>query len=70
MFGMVSVYRGDRIFAFLPATRTLQIPNSIMIKSDRPTKREGEKWDWLQIDSEADLPTALSRLDQAYRQAK
>ena len=70
MFGMVSVYRGDRIFAFLPATRGLEHANSIMIKSERPAKRDGEKWDWLEVLSEADLARALRRLDEAYRRAK
>ena len=70
MFGMVSVYRGDRIFAFLPASRGLEHANSIMIKSERPAKRESEKWEWLEVSSEADLTEALRRLDQAYSRAK
>ena len=70
MFGMVSVYRGDRIFAFLPATRGLEHANSILIKSERPAKRESEKWEWLEVLTEADLAQALSRLDVAYRRAK
>jgi hypothetical protein len=70
MFGMVSVYRGDRIFAFLPATRGLEHANSIMIKSERPAKSEGEKWDWLEVRTEADLTEALRRLDEAYSKVK
>jgi hypothetical protein len=73
MFGMVSVYRGKKIFALLPATRSLEGANSIMIKRERsaqkPAKREGEKWEPVEILSEADIPTALRRLDEAYRKA-
>ena len=70
MFGMVSIYRGDRIFAFLPATRGLEHANSIMIKRESPAKREGEKWEWLEVRSEADIAEALLRLDEAYCHVK
>jgi hypothetical protein len=70
MFGMVSIYRGDRIFALLPASRGLEGANSIMIKRERPAEREGKKWDSLEILSEADLAMALARLDEAYSKAK
>jgi hypothetical protein len=70
MFGMVSVYRGDRIFAFLPATRAIRQANSIMIKRELPAKRDGEKWEWLEVRSDADLASALRRLDEAYKTAK
>ncbi len=67
MFGMVSVYRNETIFALLPATRGLWSPNSIMVKPQRPAKREGEKWESVELNSEADLGTVLKRLDRAYR---
>ena len=70
MFGMVSVYRGDRIFALLPASRSLEGANSIMIKRERPAESEGKKWDSLEVLSEADLATALARLNEAYSKAK
>jgi len=70
MFGMVSVYRGNKIFALLPATRSLSTPTSIMIKRERPAKREGEKWDFVEILSEAGIPAALARLEQAYGNAR
>ena len=70
MFGMVSVYRGDRIFALLPASRGLEGANSIMIKRERPAGSEGKKWDSLEVLSEADLPLALRKLDEAYSKAK
>jgi hypothetical protein len=41
-----------------------------MIKRERPAKREGEKWDWVEVLTEADLVAALDRLDEAYRRAK
>ena len=66
MFGMVSVYRGDRIFALLPATRSLEGANSIMIKRERPAESEGKKWESLEVVSEADLGSALRLLDEAY----
>ena len=70
MFGMVSVYRGDHIFALLPASGGLEGAHSIMIKCERPAESEGKKWDSLEILTEADLAIALSRLDEAYRRAK
>ena len=70
MFGMVSVYRGDRIFAFLPATRGLEGANSIMIKRERLAESEGQKWESLEVLSEADLPLALRKLDEAYTKAR
>jgi len=70
MFGMVSVYRGDRIFALLPASRGLEGANSIMIKRERAAEREGQKWESLEVLSEADIPAALRRLDEAYCRAK
>jgi len=69
MFGMISVYRKDVIFALLPATRSLWSPNSIMVKPQRPAKREGEKWQSGDLNSEADLGRVLERLDEAYRKA-
>lgn len=68
MFGMVSVYRGDRIFAFLPASRGLESANSIMIKRERLAESEGKgkKWDSLEVLTEADIGTALRLLDEAY----
>ena len=70
MFGMVSVYRGDRIFALLPASRSLEGANSIMIKRERPAESEGKKWDSLEVLSEADFASALTRLDEAYSKAR
>ncbi len=65
MFGMVSLYRKDVIFALLPATRNLRSPNSIMVKLNRR-----EKWESVELNSEADIANVLKRLDEAYRNAK
>jgi hypothetical protein len=69
MFGMVSVYRGDCIFAFLPVTRGLEGANSIMVKLEQPAKSEGKKWESLEVLTEADLAPALARLQRAYDKA-
>jgi hypothetical protein len=67
MFGMVSVYRGKRIFALLPATRSLYAADSIMVKRSVAAKREGGKWQTVPVQSEADLPNALKQLGDAYQ---
>ncbi len=75
MFGMVSLYRGDAIFALLPATRSLEGATSIMIKREAPAgqkapaKGEGHKWKPLEVHSDADLGEALLRLEEAYARA-
>jgi hypothetical protein len=70
MFGMISVYRGDTIFALLPGTRGLDLPNAITTKLNRPGKTEREKWDSFTIETDKELGAALRRLEDAYRQAK
>ncbi len=69
MFGMTSVYRGDTIFALLPGTRALDMPNAIATKLNRAGKTEGEKWQSFAIESDDALGAALERLDEAYRAA-
>lgn len=69
MFGMVSLYRGNRIFALLPASRSLQAANSIMIKREGPAAHEGGKWNPVIIETETELDAALRALDEAYRKA-
>jgi hypothetical protein len=70
MFGMTSVYRGNTIFALLPGTRALDMPNAIATKLNRAGKTEGEKWQSFAIESDDALGAALERLDEAYRAAK
>jgi hypothetical protein len=75
MFGMQSVYRGEKIFALLPGTRGLWEANAIAIKmhgagAKGAKGREGEKWRSVVVDSDGVLGAALERLDEAYRSAK
>jgi hypothetical protein len=70
MFGMISVYRGDTIFALLPDKRGLELPNAIATKLNGPGQTEAKKWQSFVIESDQELKIALERLDQAYRAAK
>ncbi len=70
MFGMVSVYRGNTIFALLPDKRGLELPNAIATKLKGPGKAEARKWQSFVIESDDALGAALERLDEAYRAAK
>lgn len=69
MFGMVSVYRGDTIFALLPATRAVELPNAIAIKSRGAGSAERPQWQSVAIANEAGLGAALKRLSDAYQDA-
>ena len=81
MFGLVSFYRGQKIFAALPRTRALTSPHSIIFKfhaenaATRKARRElhaypAAKWLSFQLRSPEDLGTAVEWLDLAYRSAK
>lgn len=70
MFGMVSVYRDDVIFALLPGTRALNKPNEMATKLSHPAKTEGGKWRSFAVQKEDDLKAALEELDMAYQAAK
>jgi hypothetical protein len=69
MFGMISLYRGDTIFALLPDTRGLELPNAIATKLNGTRKSEGEKWQSFAIEDDGGLGEALRRLDEAYQRA-
>ena len=69
MFGMTSVYRGKKIFAFLPKTRML-FAEAIAIKRNDAEGRPGEKWKSVELQDESGLRPALAELDKAYRAAK
>ena len=69
MFGMISLYRGDTIFALVPDTRGLELPNAIAIKLNGTGKIEGKKWQSFAIEDDGELGEALKRLDEAYRRA-
>lgn len=70
MFGMFSIYRGNTIFALLPDTRGLEMPNAIAIKRTGPGMTEGEKWQSFTIESDNQLGAALERLRKAYQSAE
>jgi hypothetical protein len=69
MFGMVAVYRGDAIFALLPATRGIGGPNSVGVKP-RPEAKAGMKWEFFSVEDENGLREAMERLGEAYERAK
>jgi hypothetical protein len=69
MFGMISLYRGDTIFALVPDTRGWELPNAIATKLNGIGKSEGEKWQSFAIEDDGELGEALKRLDEAYRRA-
>lgn len=81
MFGLVSYYRGGKIFAALPRTRAVNSPESIIFKFHREnpeTRRarkqlqeyEALKWLAFEIPSADGLRQALRWLDLAYRMAR
>jgi hypothetical protein len=70
MFGMISIYRGDTIFALLPGTRGLELPNAIATKRNEPGQTEGEKWQSFAIEDDGELAAALKHLEEAYRKAR
>ena len=70
MFGMVSLYRGDTIFALLPATRWAWTPDAIAVKDQQLQGAETKKWQSVAVGDDADLRVALEKLDEAYRRAK
>ena len=85
MFGMVTFYRGKKIFAALPRTRALGAANAIMcklpadIKSDgkkpgRKSSRPGKGWKTIEVappsGSGSDIREALNSLERAYQQAR
>ncbi len=81
MFGLVSLYRNDKIFAALPRTRTLTSPHSIIFKfhaenaETRKARRPLQQYPatgWLsfELHSSKDLGAALRWLDLAYRMAR
>ena len=69
MFGLISVYRGDKIFALLPEARGFESPNAIATKRNNLPGAEGKKWQTFAIESDADLAAALEQLNHAYQAA-
>ena len=76
MFGLLAVYRGDRIFAALPKTRAAGTANSLLIKlpgvrNERLVASSGPGTAWVSFEMESsdDIPEALQWLQRAYRKA-
>lgn len=84
MFGLNGIYRGANIFAVLPRTRAMEVPDSIafrLLKRPRNIMDQlanderivaptpGAKWISFVIESDAEIHAALNWLALAYRQA-
>lgn len=81
MFGLVSFYRNNKIFAALPRTRVLSPPHSIIFKfhsenaetrDARERLQEYRATGWLSFEllSKKDVGAALQWLELAYRAAR
>jgi hypothetical protein len=84
-FGFTAIYRGERIFALLPRTRSMWKTNSIGIKLESPSARVRQKleqdprvvatrmrqarWFAFELSSDIDLHDALDWLGTAYQTA-
>ena len=84
MFGLTGIYRGSNIFAVLPRTRALDVPDSIafrLLKRPRQIMTElskdeqiiastsDAKWISFVMQSDSEIHAALKWLAVAYRQA-
>lgn len=76
MFGLLALYRGDRIFAALPKMRAAETANSLLIKlpgvrGDRVVAASGPGKAWVSFEMESadDIPQVLRLLHQAYKKA-
>jgi TfoX/Sxy family transcriptional regulator of competence genes len=85
MFGLVGLYRRDQIFAALPRTRCLGLPNSLAFKLENASPRvlakiehepriqttimKARRWYLFELSSATDLRDALDWLHQAYKAA-
>ena len=84
MFGMTGLYRDQSIFAALPRTRAMDVPDSIAFRFPKRSERmisqlcddkrivaptPDAKWISFMIHSEEDIHVALKWLSLAYREA-
>lgn len=86
MFGMISFYRDDTIFAAVPRTKSFEPENSIVFKLYNPAPKLKSQlgaddritlspkgvtgWTRLEIRNTSDLKAALSWIETAYANAK
>ena len=84
-FGLTGVYRGKVMFAVLPRTRALEVPNAVAFRFDAPSPRmlarlaadsrirsaeiKKTRWFSFELTSAADLHDALDLLGMAYDEA-
>jgi hypothetical protein len=85
MFGLTALYRARRIFAVLPRTRCMDVPNSIAFKLESAGSRiraraqrdphisffgmQNARWLSFEMNCDADLHPALQWLSRAYEAA-
>jgi hypothetical protein len=76
MFGLLALYRGERIFAALPKTRAAETANSLLIKlpgvqGERlvAASGPGKAWVGFEMQSADDIPEVLRLLQRAYKKA-
>ena len=85
-FGFTALYRGGMIFAVLPRTRSLEVPDSFAFKFDKPSSRaharlkqdpritaaevQKARWFAFVLRCDADLHDALEWLGKAYSAAR
>jgi hypothetical protein len=75
MFGLNAYYRSGAIFAAIPCTRAVGTPFSFLLKLPSAAPRSvagvpGKGWVTLEMESEADISTALRQLGRAYEAAQ
>ena len=84
-FGFTALYRGDKMFAALPRTRSLETRNALAFKLDAPTAKlraslekdprisafdkDKERWFTFALSSGAELHDAVVWLSRAYEAA-
>jgi len=85
MFGLMALYRGERIFAVLPRSRAMGTPNSVAFKLEdagsrlltrlqndpriQTTMMRAKGWFVFELSSDRDLKDALDWLQRAYDSA-
>ncbi len=85
-FGFTALYRGRVIFAVLPRTRSLEVPDSLAFKLDKSSPRlkarmkedsrivaaeiQRARWFAFALRCDADVHDALEWLERAYQAAR
>jgi hypothetical protein len=70
MFGLLAFQNHGVVFATLPDKRAIGSPNAIAYKLAAAGRlREGEKWQFFEVETEKKITAALAHLTQAYMMA-